>query len=581
MTPLSFLLSTGIGRTKMLTISMVVSSAFALLTLLTITSRAIPLKSSIEQHQYSSAGVYDDSQFYPRFPSAILSSSTTTTNIQIATTITTTTSTGNFSHSVLMAKNDTGSDQPIDSSPFQSISTSQQQSHPKPPTATKVSHQQQQKKHDWNTTKELVRPDNDNTAIALVTMGGASRTWITERCIHSIRFGGNFSGPILVFTDEEGYERHINRSTVSLSQHHQYQYQQSSVRENHYDHPKVYIIQGRPEDLIPRTEDGKEVKYRHHKLVYKRFKTLTSTYLGLKGGDYRISDSSLDSSTIRYVLYLDIDNVVTKPLSGLFDDYHSNIKDHYLVTLQNITAENREQQQQGDQQHIDIDNNQHPFSFVSMWRDPGLKHRPWQGGQLLLDRQYSSGCEDAWRNEMDTTTEFGMDQPLMMNVVNNFSKYKCIVFELPGGGRDGHHFDLLRVDMIKKMNKQRKKPQQHGDYPTIIHITSARFKKFSTTTHQAFVRTILHLDGINNNNYTATTNNNTSITQQQAQQGYYEKLTMPFSADGRMRNDDKTNDNYDSFLPPSQERGRRRKRRKKKTMAVVAESEVIGTHEGD
>lgn len=399
-------------------------------------------------------------------------------------------STTTFVNSTYNPRRDDGSNHP-----YYSVS---------PLSVSSPKHDQQQEHQEqnvlvWNTTREFVRPDNDNTAIVIIAMGGASKSWIAERCIWSIRHGGNFTGPILLLTDGEGYGRYHNRSLLI----------QSSG-----DDSRTFIIQGRPNDFDPVTDGGQKIKYLNQAMIYKRFKTLTWTYLELAAD----SSGVLDSFNIRYILYLDVDNIVTKPLSRFFDDYYSKVKEDYQIVLQNLTED---------------DNDPHlpyPFSFVSMWRDPG-DFQFWQSGQIMLDRQHSLGCEDAWRNEMDTNQTHGMDQPLLMNVVNNFPTYRCRVFELPRRGSHEHYFDLLRPKHIKK-----------GRYPTILHITSARFQWFDSKTHQTFVQKILQLDNSSDNNSSSSNNNDTYHQQHRfmsvdERHCYYRQMTMPISAAGRTIDD--------------------------------------------
>jgi hypothetical protein len=295
------------------------------------------------------------------------------------------------------------------------------------------SHSTVQRHITWNATKEIVRPNNINTALALVAMDVATEGFIAERAIRSIRARGEFTGYIMLFTDQQG----------------NYKYKETLQWDS-----KTIVIEGLPEDLVPRKEDGSRVKYRRHTMVYKRFKTLPFKYLD--------ADSRFDH--IRYVLYLDVDSIVAGKLSDFFDDYYTKMKDDYDAAKRILGANGRE------------------FSFWSFWKDPGAKFQLWQGGQIMQDRQHSKGCQDAWRDQMDTVWR-GMDQPLLMNVVNDFPKYKCVVFELPG---DGKHFDLLHTDIMEGDPK---------DYPTIVHITSVRVTSYEREPQQRFIRKALLLDG--------------------------------------------------------------------------------------
>jgi hypothetical protein len=223
----------------------------------------------------------------------------------------------------------------------------------------------------------VVLPTENNTVIALVAMGkAATASYIAERCIRSIRAGGRFTGDIILFTDGDGYEK--KRQTLAFDS-------------------KVILIQGKDEDMKPTSADGTRIKYAGPgHMIFKRFKTLVLEYLG--------DDSRFDD--VRYALYLDVDNVVANPLSQLFDDYAVSMS--RTLSHQNSTN----------------------FGYFSLWRDPGMGRKFWQGGQIMYDRYRSAGCVNAWRNEMDTVYH-PQDQPLLLNVDNNFTKYTCRVFELP------------------------------------------------------------------------------------------------------------------------------------------------------
>ena len=84
---------------------------------------------------------------------------------------------------------------------------------------------------------------------------------------------------------------------------------------------------------------------------------------------------------------------------------------------------------------------------------------------------------------MDTVWR-GMDQPLLMNVQNDYKKYKCVIFELPGETR---HFDLLHEHIMEA--------EPTKDYPTIVHITSVRVTNYEKEPQQEFIRKALLLDG--------------------------------------------------------------------------------------
>jgi hypothetical protein len=184
------------------------------------------------------------------------------------------------------------------------------------------------------------------------------------------------------------------------------------------------------------------------------------------------------------VFYVDVDNVIANPLQELFDNYHGKVSNDWAVKKREL----------GVDWDADADGRD-GFSFFSLWRDPGADNELWQGGQSMHDRHYSKGCEDAWRHEMDNVWR-GMDQPLLMNVVNNFQKFNCVVFELPGG--EGNHFDLLHTYIFES------KPRH---YPTLVHITSPRVTDYDKEEQEKFIRKALLLsDGKGDVNVTMTPN---------------------------------------------------------------------------
>ncbi|MGK3753120.1 MAG: hypothetical protein ACI8RD_005427 [Bacillariaceae sp.] len=181
-----------------------------------------------------------------------------------------------------------------------------------------------------------------SAVISLVSMGKITDTFIVERCIRSIRRRGLFLGTILLFTDNIGYQR----------------YQRSILP---WDN-RTRIIEGRNEDFHPieeiEEENEKNVttssvrpkKYAQETMIFKRFKTHHAKYIS--------EDPALADSSIRYVLYVDVDNIIGAPLSVFFQDYVRTATDEV--------------------EQISKNNSDHDFSFVSMFRDKhlrGMMHR--------------------------------------------------------------------------------------------------------------------------------------------------------------------------------------------------------------
>jgi len=171
-------------------------------------------------------------------------------------------------------------------------------------------------------------PNANNTAISLISMGRLVNTFLVERCIRSIRRRGQFTGTIMVFTDSIGYKQY-----------------QDSIRS--WDN-RTIIIQGYEDDMNPRDEnnDGQLKKYAQKTMIFKRFKTLHSKY---------IADYPELLGSIRYVMYVDTDNIIGSRLDIFFKDYIRVVADQYNAT---DFAEIR---------------NYRGFSFASMFRDRHLR----------------------------------------------------------------------------------------------------------------------------------------------------------------------------------------------------------------
>mmetsp|Transcript_26843 Transcript_26843/g.57890 ORF Transcript_26843/g.57890 Transcript_26843/m.57890 type:complete len:581 (+) Transcript_26843:64-1806(+) len=376
----------------------------------------------------------------------------------------------------------------------------------------------------------ITRPNDNNTAIVLVAMGKVSNTWLTERCVRSIRVGGQFKGTILVLTDKEGYAKYSETlHRMDNSNGGGKEVANITTRSDKYfqsSKNQVIVMEGRKEDKTPKTKDGAEIRHfkkRMH-MLYKRYKTLSLKYLR----DAFDNDRGVGETPL-HVLYLDVDNIITRPLSKFFDDYYDSIR------IQLEEAQKKTVGSDGFSSDDDISNattvsiNNHnntdekksiddaaatDFDFFSFWRDPHTRTKKktehlWQGGQIMLSTKHSARCLDAWRHEMDHTKHV-IDQALLWNVyTGNFTKHRCRIFELPSGvvsstrsnkeeGDDNakaneppaftsnRHFQLFSPGIAGSTNR--------SDYPTIVHLTKARLKRVDKRRHDQFLKHSLYLE---------------------------------------------------------------------------------------
>ena len=279
-----------------------------------------------------------------------------------------------------------------------------------------------------HTNISFIMPDNNNTCISMLSMGNAVGSFLVERSVRTIRKSGEFSGYIMIITDEEGSIRY--HETLSWD-------------------PKVIVMRVRKEDFYPINEKtGKLIEYRST-MRYKRFKTLVLKYLDY---DTRVA------SSVRYVMYLDVDTVCSKKISPFFEDYHQFVQKEYASMNQKYTN----------------------FSYIAAYWDQGIKNTV-HGGFMILDRLHSVGCLDGWRDRFDNHKSI-YDQALLKDMLQAPKLYKCSVFMLDG--LKGEYYSLATENNLR-----------HNS-PTFIHITNTRRAKiFPISTQDAFIRKALGIEG--------------------------------------------------------------------------------------
>jgi hypothetical protein len=331
-----------------------------------------------------------------------------------------------------------------------------------------------------------VLPTCFNTVIGVIAMGDTAQSNIGERFIASVRNGGEFDGYILLLTDAAGFAKY--NATFSEQGGPNEYFKDAIV--NH----KTIVVPVWSEDLFPiNNRTGKQLAFNGH-MRYKRLKTVFDKYVEAYV-DSRLSSHQAKeqegAEKIRFILYLDVDNVVANPLDTLFWDYHKTISSKYTAIAEIITHN-------ASIQWEDDPPSKQDFSFFSMWKevtkvvDGSVQEWRWQGGQILQDRLFSKGCADAWRHQFDTHPTRKMDQGLLNNiVVRNFDEHRCKILELPTehGTSDGKpirkHYDKLEDYTLSLPER---------NLPTVIHITSRRTHEFTVKEQQELLRKALRID---------------------------------------------------------------------------------------
>jgi len=377
------------------------------------------------------------------------------------------------------------------------------------------------------TTTRFGPPDDENTAIVLIAFGNITNTWTTERCLRSIRMGGEFKGTVVVITDKVGYKKYsetlhgINKVCSSGVDNNKAYNSDTKDRRNHN---QVVVMENRKEDAEPKNENGHNAGHYenrgagHYKnrrvMLYKRYKTLVLKYV--KDATKNEGDS-IDQQRVSHVLYLDIDNIVTRPLSNFFNDYFDSIRRPLADARMMVEGLKHDNVGTVDHSHsatsgnsssnANANANAKDFGFFSIWRDQSVRHLGdkngelvWQSGQIMFSMEHSAPCVDAWRNEMDNEEKAMMDQTLLFNVYNqNFSESRCLFFELPKGIDDdteyseeerlkNHHFRLLGRRFAQFKNR--------SEYPTIVHITTPGLNRVDEQHLSQFLEKSLFLEDL-------------------------------------------------------------------------------------
>jgi hypothetical protein len=295
----------------------------------------------------------------------------------------------------------------------------------------------------------------DNTVVTLISTGYAHKTFVLERCVRSLRTSGHFAGPILVLTDQNGVKRY--RSTL--------------LRHD----PNIILVTPKDRDMTPRSSssssstknggnrngngNGEVIRYAQTRMIYKRFKTLLPEYL----------DDHPSLLRHRYILYMDIDNVVADKIEHLLESFET--------AWENITSISKSSSSSSSS------------SFVAQFQDPGQHDPVWHTGVILMDRYRSRHCLRLWRHTMDTRPDIPLDQQLWLKTLNESSSSStssCTVVPLPVR----HNFAFPDQQLLEWRNRG----HEGNRYPVFVHITNTRrVSRIPSEVQTAFLQEALHV----------------------------------------------------------------------------------------
>eukprot|EP00977_Amphora_coffeiformis_P002454 scaffold458_cov150-Amphora_coffeaeformis.AAC.2 len=214
---------------------------------------------------------------------------------------------------------------------------------------------------------------DDKLVLAMISLGNATKGTHVQRAIRSARARGGWKGRIAVITDDEEAYADVVEKDAS-----------------------VYLIR-------PRREDWQDMpEFTHEKMKIKRFKTLLLEYIL---NDTRMRDAE-------FVLYLDIDIILTKPL---------------VPWLQNKWNEGR----------VARTTVKPNLSTMYMFSESPGKGMAAHSGLILLHKDLSQGCLIKWRELMEIYRDKApRDQWLIRKMRKNPDRMQCKIRAWPLNSRD-------------------------------------------------------------------------------------------------------------------------------------------------
>jgi hypothetical protein len=277
----------------------------------------------------------------------------------------------------------------------------------------------------------------ESTTIITISFGNATRTQLVERWMWSLRGNGDWQGNIFVLTDSATHYETVFRSDK-----------------------KVHVLTAKEEDLHPVDQKTqRRLVWAKDAMRMKRFKTLLLEYLEefhTTGGRNHNTSSSLQSAGSNtttntnipaHVLYLDMEIVVARPISGLLLDYQDKM-------IRREIFENGDGVVQVSSPNGTTTTTTNDY-FMSMFTDcPTCARRNTNGGVMMLHTQYSKPCLRMWQHLFDDRSTWAVyDQRHLRDL---HESVECTIYTLP----DHHRLYPNRKEMRTYQSA------------TIVHITN-------------------------------------------------------------------------------------------------------------
>jgi hypothetical protein len=286
------------------------------------------------------------------------------------------------------------------------------------------------------TTTTMYSKFTQSTAIITISFGkNATRTQLVERWVWSLRGNGDWQGNIFVLTDDATHYETVFSSNSSSDK-------------------KVHVLKAKEEDLYPVDPNTQpRLVWAKEAMRRKRFKTLVLEYLEDYFYTSQHTDHNNDIQPQQHVLYMDMEIVVARPISGLLLDYQDQMIRRDIGFLE--TNGNGMGSQTVNDTTTTTTANIANNAFMSMFTDcPTCARRNTNSGVMMLHTQNSKPCLKLWRRLFDDRSTWAVyDQRHLRDL---HASTACTIYTLP----DHHRLYPNRKEMRTFQSA------------TIVHITN-------------------------------------------------------------------------------------------------------------
>lgn len=250
----------------------------------------------------------------------------------------------------------------------------------------------------------------DSTIVVTIAMGNATQTRLVERLVSSLQTNGGWRlGTMAILTDRpERYERLVDPTS------------------------NIFIMRAKPEDVFPRVQKTKDegakstlLEFKREGMRFKRFKTLLLSYM----------DGFVQQQPpqYQYVIYMDVDVVVARPLTTLLQDFQEEmVQKGVFASVTSSQPRDLESDEFNNATSRKSTNSSstEALPFMAMFTDCATcaRHNT-NSGVIILHRERSRPCLQEWNTLFLENADWGVyDQRYLRDIRSNG---QCKIHVLP------------------------------------------------------------------------------------------------------------------------------------------------------